>query len=147
MKGKGLRYAEWTLGETYETAARTVTETDIVQFAGLSGDYNPLHTDEVYARQTVHGGRIAHGALTFAITTGLVNQSGMMDGTVVAFVEVRIRWTAAVKPGDTLRATMIPQEKHLTQKGDRGIVELLVEVRNQEMTVVSRQEWKLLVLV
>lgn len=146
MKETGLRYAEWNLGETYETAARTVTEADIVQFAGLSGDYNPLHTDEVYASQTVHGGRIAHGALTFAITTGLVNQSGITNGTVVGFLEARVQWTAAVRPGDTLRAAMIPQEKHLTKKGDQGIVTLLVEVRNQEMAVVSRQEWKLLVL-
>lgn len=147
MKEKGLRYAQWEIGKPYETASRTVTEADIVMFAGLSGDFNPLHTDETYAKNTVHGGRIAHGALTFAITTGLINQSGITDGTVVGFLGVDIQWTAAVKPGDTLRAVATPVSKRLTKNGERGIVDLAVGVLRQDGTVVSKQDWHLMILV
>ena len=147
MEAKGLRYEQWEIGRRYETAARTVTEADIVSFAGLSGDFNPLHTDETYAAKTMHGGRIAHGALTFAITTGLINQSGITDGTAIGFMSVGIRWTAPVKPGDTIRAAAIPQEKRLTKKGDRGIVNFLVEVRTQNDVIVSEQEWTVMVVV
>ena len=147
MNAKGFRYEQWEIGAHYATAARTVTETDVVQFAGLSGDFNPLHTDETYAGKTVHKTRIAHGALTFAITTGLINQSGITDGTVIGFAGVSIKWTAPVKPGDTIRAIAIPKEKRLTSKGDRGIVSVIVEVYNQNDLIVSEQEFTLMVVV
>ena len=147
MEKRGLLYDQWEIGSTYETAARTVTEADIVSFAGLSGDFNPLHTDESYAKHTVHGGRIAHGALTFAITTGLVNQSGITDGVVVGFLGVNVKWTAPVKAGDTIHVVATPKEKRLTKSGDRGIVVLTIEVYNQTGVLVSPQEWSLMVLV
>lgn len=131
----------WVIGETYDTAARTITESDIVSFAGLSGDYNPLHTDEEYARKTVHQSRIAHGALTFAITTGLVNQSGLTDGTVVGFLGADVKWSAAVKPGDTLHVVVEPLEKRLTKHPGRGIVQAKLSVVNQNDAVVSEQLW------
>lgn len=147
MSEKGLRYAQWEIGAYYKTAARTVTETDIVSFAGLSGDFNPLHTDETYAIQTPYKGRIAHGALIFALTTGLVNQSGITDGTAVGLLGVQIQWPAPVRPGDTIRAVVVPKEKRLSKKGDRGIVTLDIEVQNQDDIIVSKQEWKLMIQV
>lgn len=147
MEKRGLHYDQWEIGGRYETAARTVTEADIVSFAGLSGDFNPLHTDETYAKGTAYGGRIAHGALTFAITTGLVNQSGITDGVVVGFLGVNVKWTAPVNAGDTIHVVAMPKEKHLTKNGNHGIVTLNIEVYNQNGILVSPQEWSLMVVV
>jgi Acyl dehydratase len=143
---RGKTFAEWTVGEAYKTAARTVTESDIVAFAGLSGDFNPLHTDEEYAKRTVHGTRIAHGALTFAIATGLVNQSGLTDGTVIGFLGADVKWTAVVRPGDTIHVTMEPLEKRLAKQGGQGIVKLKLSVLNQANVIVSELLWTLLVV-
>jgi len=143
---RGKTFDAWTVGESYTTAARTVTESDIVAFAGLSGDFNPLHTDEEYAKKTVHGTRIAHGALTFAMATGLVNQSGLTDGTVIGFLEADVKWTAVVKPGDTIQVVMEPVEKRLAKQGDQGIVKIRLSVVNQAAVVVSEQFWTLLVI-
>ena len=143
---RGKTFDAWTVGESYTTAARTVTESDIVAFAGLSGDFNPLHTDEEYAKKTVHGTRIAHGALTFAMATGLVNQSGLTDGTVIGFLGADVKWTAVVKPGDTIQVVMEPVEKRLAKQGDQGIVKIRLSVVNQAAVVVSEQFWTLLVI-
>ena len=94
---RGKRYGEWVIGEVYETGRRTVTETDIVNFAGLSGDYNQLHTDAVFAESTPYGGRIAHGTLVFSIITGLVDHSGLIDGTVIGFLGASMSWSDPVK--------------------------------------------------
>ncbi len=146
MQCKGKKYDEWVIGEKYETVARTITEADVVSFAGLSGDYNPLHTDEEYAKNTIHKTRIAHGALTFAVTTGLVNQSGITDGVVIGFMGADVKWTAPVKPGDTIRCVIEPVEKRLAKKPGRGIVDAKVSVLNQNGTVVSEQMWHLMVI-
>src|SRR6266540_4294327 len=70
----GLYWEEWEVGAEFTTAARTVTETDIVVYAGLSGDYNPLHVNEEYSKTTEFGGRIAHGPLVYGIAAGLLFQ-------------------------------------------------------------------------
>ena len=147
MEAKGLRFDQWEADKQYKTAARTITEADIVSFAGLSGDFNPLHTDEAYAQKTVHKTRIAHGALTFAVTTGLINQSGITDGTVIGFAGVSVKWSAPVKSGDTIQATATLKEKRLSKRGDKGIVTFLVAVQNQNDIVVSEQEWTVIVVV
>ena len=81
----GMYFEEIEPGFSITSAGRTITETDIVMFAGLSGDYNPLHTDEEYSKQTMFGGRIAHGLLGLSIASGLAMQVGFMLGTVEAF--------------------------------------------------------------
>ncbi len=80
----GLYFEEIAEGFRIASPGRTITEADIVMFAGLSGDYNPLHTDQEYAQQTIFGGRIAHGLLMLAIASGLAMQLGFMLGTVEA---------------------------------------------------------------
>jgi acyl dehydratase len=133
---RGLTYEEWELGAVYETRARTITEADVVIFAGLSGDYNPIHTDAEAAKATPCGERIVHGMLTVAISTGLANQTGLMEGTTVALLEQNIKYKAAVKFGDTVHLRMEVTEKRETSKPDRGIVILAAQMLNQRNEVV-----------
>ena len=77
----GLYLEEFEIGKEYESQGRTVTEADVVNFAGVSGDFNPLHMDEEFGKQNMFGRRVAHGALGFIMATGLENQMGIMEGT------------------------------------------------------------------
>ncbi|MBX5492329.1 MAG: dehydratase, partial [Chloroflexi bacterium] len=82
----GMYFEDFHIGQEFVTARRTITEHDVMTFAGLSGDFNPLHTDALYAATTPYGERIAHGLLTLAITSGLINQLGLMAGTTIALL-------------------------------------------------------------
>jgi acyl dehydratase len=139
--GSGLTYDEFELGAIYDTQARTVTEADVVSFAGLSGDFNPLHTDAEAAKKTPFGERIAHGMLTVAISTGMANMPGLMAGTTIALMEQNIKYKGAVKFGDTVRLQMEVIEKRETSKPDRGIVKLAARVFNQRDEVVVDMVW------
>lgn len=147
MAARGLKFNDWVIDQTYETARRTVTESDINRFAGLSGDFNALHTDTVFAKTTPFGTNIAHGALVFSIATGLVDHAGLIEGTILAFLEADIKWPAPVRAGDTIQVRMTPTEKKLTKNPKRGIVTYKVSIVNQEDVVVSEEKWSLMVLV
>ena len=109
-------FEDFKIGEIMHSGYRTVTEADIDDFARISGDHNPLHTDKEFASKTIHGSRIAHGALTYAITTGLHNSIGYADGTTIAFLGLSMDFRKAVKPEDTLHLDIIPIEKRETKK-------------------------------
>src|SRR4030065_615077 len=91
-KDRGLTFDEFEIGAQYCSQRRTVTEADVVSFAGLSGDFNPLHTDAEFGRQTPFGERIAHGMLIVAIATGMANWTGICEATSLALVEQLIRY-------------------------------------------------------
>lgn len=139
--GTGLTYEEFELGAIYNTQARTVTEADVVNFAGLSGDFNPLHTNAEAAKNTPFGERIAHGMLTVAMSTGMANMTGLMAGTTIALMEQNIQYKGAVKFGDTVRLQMEVIEKRETSKPDRGIVKLAARVLNQRDELVVDMVW------
>ena len=84
----GLYYEEFQIGQQITTVGRTIAESDIMTFAGLSGDYNQLHTDAEYSRQSNFGQRVAHGLLGLSITSGLAMRTGILEGTVIAFREI-----------------------------------------------------------
>ena len=139
---RGRYWDEFSQGETFTTAARTVTEGAVDLFAGLSGDFNPLHTDEEAARQTPLKGRIAHGMLVLAVATGQVNQLGLFEGTTLALLGMdRIRWTAPVRLGDTVHTELTVREKKESSKPDRGVLVMDVVVRNQGGQAVCQAEW------
>jgi acyl dehydratase len=139
---RGRHFEDLAVGETFTTAARTVTEGAVDRFAGLSGDFNPLHTDEESSRQGPMQGRIAHGMLVLAIATGQANQLGLFEGTTLALLGMdRIRWTAPVRLGDTIHTTLTVREARESSKPDRGIVVFVVAVRNQRAEVVCQAEW------
>jgi len=114
---RGRHFDDFTVGEIFTTASRTVTEGAVDHFAGLSGDFNPLHTDEESARQGPMKGRIAHGMLVLTIATGQVNQFGIFEGTTFALLGMdRIRWTAPVRLGDTVHTTLTVKETQESSK-------------------------------
>lgn len=141
----GRRYfEEIQVGEEYESPARTVTETDIVLFAGLSGDYNVLHTDAEFMRQSIFGERIAHGVLGLAIQAGLFTRATQPYATL-AYVGLRWKFKGPIKIGDTIRVWARVLAKKDTAKPDRGLVTLDRKVLNQRGEVVQEGETDLLV--
>jgi 3-hydroxybutyryl-CoA dehydratase len=126
-------------GQELVSSGRTVTEADIVAFAGLSGDYSPLHTDETWVREhTEFGGRIAHGALVLAISQGL--RTPVLDELeVLAFLELSRAFVAPTYPGDTIRAYWTVQEVRPSRsRPGTGVARIAVEVRKQDGSAVQR---------
>lgn len=142
--GRGLLFEQFEVGETYRSPARTVTEADVVSFAGLSGDYNPLHTNAEFAGQTPFGERIAHGMLLAAMATGMANWTGVFEGTTIALMEQLIRYKSATKFGDTVHLELTVAEKKTTSKPDRGVVTFDSQVLNQRGEVVIEGQWVLM---
>ena len=140
-KPRGLYFEDFEVGVSHVTAARTITEADVTTFAGLSGDFNPLHTDEEFGKATPFGGRIAHGVLTLAVATGLTNQLAIYEGTTIALTELTTRFTGVVRFGDTVHVVLTPAEKKEHKKPDRGIVVFDLEVKNQRDETVLAASW------
>lgn len=145
MPTTGLFFEDLEIGQELTTGGRTITETDVVNFAGLSGDFNPLHTDEVFASSTPFGTRIAHGALGFSIATGLTNQAGFLEGTVMAFLGLEWKYSAPIFIGDTIHCEVTIKELKLMRRLGGGKVALDVKVVNQDGAVAQRGEWSVLV--
>lgn len=133
----GRYYEEFLMGEVVETPARTVTEADVVNFAGLSGDFNPLHTDSKFAATTQFGQRIAHGLLGLAFVSGLLGRLNLFDGTALAFVELRWKFLRPVYFGDTLRARQTVVERRETRSPKSGMVTFQVDLVNQHEEIVQ----------
>jgi acyl dehydratase len=134
----GLYLEDWEVGKTHHTRGRTVGEADITAFAGLVGDWTPIHVDEAYARTTAFGGRIAHGPLTVSIAIGLMAQLNLFDGTVIGLLNMSWSFQQPVHIGDTIYAEITAAEKRLSSKPGRGIVKLDINVVNQSRLTVCR---------
>lgn len=135
---RGLYWEDWEIGAEFESSGRTVTEADIVTFAGLSGDYNPLHINEEYCKQTQFGTRIAHGPLVYAIAAGLLFQLHLYDDTLIAFLGFdSLKFTKPVKAGDTIRARIKVLETRETSNPERGVMKRQLTVLNQRDEVVQ----------
>ena len=132
------------LGEECESPGRTVTETDIVIFAGLSGDYNVLHTDAEFMKRSVFGERIAHGLLGLAIQAGLFTRATQPYATL-AFVGLRWKFKGPIKIGDTIRLRAKVVAKKETGKPDGGLITVQRTVLNQRDEVVQEGETDLMV--
>jgi acyl dehydratase len=130
---------DFTIDDVNESPARTVTETDIVMYSWISGDSNPMHTDAEYAGRSPLGQRIAHGTLGMSIVTGLSARMGDFDGTAIAALGVdEWQFLAPIFIGDTVRLRTTVQGAKVTSKPDRGVVVRLMELVNQDDTVVQR---------
>jgi acyl dehydratase len=132
MIGHGLFFDDYRIGATYQTLGRTVSETDIVNFVNLGGFTEPLFMDMEYvAKESVFGRRAAPGAMTFALSEGLVMQTGLIHGTGMAWLGGEVKVTAPVLEGDTIRVEVEIADKRETKKPDRGIVTYKHRVLNQ----------------
>lgn len=129
---RGRYFDEFRLGERFVSPRRTITQTDIVNFACLSGDFNAPHVDFEFCKTQPYGEIIAHGPLVFSIAAGLLCQLGLNDGTIVAMMGVdEWRAVAPVKHGDTIHAVATVDDLQPTSSGTRGIVTYRREVLNQ----------------
>ncbi len=144
---RGMYFEEFQLGQKIITAARTVTETDVVNFAGLSGDSNQIHTDAEFSKSTPFGQRVAHGLLCLSIASGLAMRTGVLEGTVLAFREIN-EWKF-IKPifiGDTIHAELDVTETKTLPRLNAGSVTITIHVKNQRDEVVMRGSWVALVV-
>jgi len=141
---RGLTFDDFEIGDRYASQGRTITEADVVNFAGLSGDFNPLHTDAEFGKNTPFGERIAHGMLIVSIATGMANWTGIFEGTTLALMEQVIRYKGAVKFGDTVHLELEVLEKKPTSKPDRGVVRFAARMLNQRDEMAVDGEWTLL---
>jgi acyl dehydratase len=140
-----LYFEDVAVGFRFETPSRTVTEADLVAFTGISGDFNPLHTDATYAARSIYGERIAHGALVLSVATGLRQRVGLFDGTLMGLLEIRSwRFLAPVLIGDTIHIVNEVTELRPTSKSDRGVMVHRVEVVKQDETIAAQGELVLL---
>ena len=138
---RGLYFEEFQIGHSLVTAARTITETDVVSFAALSGDYNQIHTDAEFSKTTPFGQRIAHGLLVLSIASGLINQLGLIEGTVIAFRDLTWKFSKPVFIGDTVHVVNeIVGLKPLARLGGGSVV-LKLQVVNQRDEVVASGKW------
>ena len=142
---RGRYFEEFEVGFEATTPARTITETDVVNFAALTGDWNPLHTDVEFARTTVFGQRIAHGLLVLSIASGLITRLGLIEGTAEAFRELSWKFRAPVFIGDTIHAVATVTEARPLPRLNSGMVILEVSVINQRGEVVQKGTWQALV--
>jgi len=128
---------------TIEGTPVTVTEAHITLFAGLSGDYNPLHVDEEYAKKTIFGSRIAHGLLVMSLASGPLGM--VFAGKAVALVELKARFLKPVRIGDTIRSVARVEELIDDVRYNGGRVKLAISVVNQKGEVVASGEAILIV--
>lgn len=143
-----LFFEDCTVGASFRTPGRTITEADITTFAGLSGDYNPLHTDAEFCRDTAFGKPVAHGLLVLAITSGLTARLPLLSGlqgSILGLVNLECRWRAPVFAGDTITVKVDIEDVTETSKPDRGIVLLNRTAQNQTGQDVMLSGWKLMV--
>ena len=138
---RGMYFSEFQVGAEFVTGRRTITETDVVMFAGLSGDYNPLHTDAVFAEKTPFKQRIAHGMLTVSISTGLSQTLGIFEGTTIALMQQTFTYKAPVFFGDTIHLKLIVESVHPSSKGGKGRVVFRSEIIKQDGTIVNEGSW------
>jgi acyl dehydratase len=143
--GTPLFYEDFNLDLKLVTGKRTVTARDIDTFAALSWDDNPLHTDATYAAKTQFGERIAHGLLGLVIISGLAWKLGCLDQSLEAFTDMKWRYHAPVRIGDTLYARVDFRRKHPMDNYAGGFVVLDVTVINQHDEVVQKGTWTTLV--
>ena len=140
-EAKGYYLEDFEIGKCYESVGRTFTEADVVNFAGVSGDFNPLHMDDEFAKNNMFGKRVAHGALGLIISTGLSNQMGIFEGTTIAFLELTAKYLAPLCIGDTVHLEMTPDDAHHSKKPGRGILKCTAKLVNQEGTVITDMAW------
>ena len=141
---KGMYFEEFEPGQEATSSARTVTEADVVLFANLSGDHNPLHVDAEYARTTIFGERVAHGLLGLSIATGLAAGLGFLDQTIEAFLGLEWKFRAPIKIGDTIAVTAkVAQTRPMGDSA--GMVVFDVSIHNQRGEVVQRGRWRALI--
>jgi 3-hydroxybutyryl-CoA dehydratase len=131
-----LYFDDIAVGQQWESPGRTLTEADIVHYAGLSGDFNSIHMDQVFAQNTPYRRPVAHGLLVLAMASGLALYAPPMR--TLAFLEIRSwHFKEPVFAGDTLHSRTTVLEKQAKSRGRRGVVTWQRQIVNQEGKVAQ----------
>lgn len=141
----GLYFEEFQVGHEIRSPGRTITEADIVNFAGVSGDFNQLHTDAEFARTASFGKRVAHGMLGLAVASGLATRLGLIEGTAEAFAGLDWKFSAPIYIGDTISLLATVKKTRALPGANAGLVVLSLNLVNQEGETVQRGEWSVVV--
>lgn len=141
---RGTFFSDFAVGQTFVSGGRTVTEADVVNFAGLSGDFNPLHVDQSFAEKTPFGRRIAHGMLAASISTGQGQTLGIFEGTTLALMGQTFNYKAPVFFGDTIRLALTVESVKPSSKGGKGVVVFKSEIKKQDDVVAVEGTWTVL---
>ena len=141
-----LYFDDLSVGDRFETSGRTVTEGDIVAFAGLSGDFNSLHMDAEFATSTPHGQRIAHGLLVLAMVSGLATRlplMKLMEKAILGLAGLECKWFKPVFIGDTLHVAVEIVDKEQGRNPDRGTLVMKRSAVNQRGETVMESIWRI----
>ncbi|QGA68951.1 MaoC/PaaZ C-terminal domain-containing protein [Sulfolobus sp. E11-6] len=138
-----LTFDDFQIGMKFTSPRITVTDAHIVLFAGLSGDFNPLHVDDLFAKKTIFGNRIAHGLLTLTLLSGHMGM--LVAGTAIAFLEMHAKFLKPVKVGDTIYGEAEVIDKKPVEKYNGGVITIKSTIKNQNNEAVAESESKLLV--
>lgn len=133
-----MYFEDFTVGNNFTTGGRTITESDLILFSGISGVYSPLHLDEEYCKNTIFKKRIAHGPLILSISNGLVGMLNLYEDSVVALMEIEWKFLKPVFIGDTIRVIESVHSKKHTRNAERGIVVFSRSIQNQKQEEVQK---------
>jgi 3-hydroxybutyryl-CoA dehydratase len=131
-----LGFADLVVGDEWESARRTVTETDVVLFAGLSGDFNPLHVDHDWSKNGPFGKPVAHGLLGLALASGLASNAPRVD-TMAFLAILEWKFLLPIAFGDTLRVISTIEAAEPQARGRRGLVTWRRRLLNQDAQLVQ----------
>ncbi|MFW5949452.1 MAG: MaoC/PaaZ C-terminal domain-containing protein [Halolamina sp.] len=139
-------FEDLSVGDEFESAGRTITETDFAMHSMFSGDWTELHTNREYSGEGPFGERIAHGPMTFVVTTGLFQRTGIVERTVVAFLGMNyMDLENPVTIGDTLSATFeVTGKTDLDSRDDAGLVVVDAHMTTQDGVEVFAGDMKFL---
>jgi acyl dehydratase len=143
-----LFFDDLAVGQEFTTPARTITESDVGQFSGLTGDYNPIHTDAEFASATRYGQRLVHGLFGVSVCIGLMSRIGIFEGSAVALLGVdEWRFRSPIFIGDTVRCRIRILGKRLTSSGETGVIQRRFELLNQRGEIVQDGRMDVMVYV
>ena len=139
-------FEDFEVGDTFVTPGRTIGLAEVAAFAGLSGDYNPVHTNAEFAQESQFGQRIAHGMLGMSVATGLVTRLGIFEAGTIALLGVEEwRFMGPVMDGDTIHVEVLIEDARPTSDGRRGVLRRRYWVKNQRGETVQEGVMPLLV--
>ena len=145
-KSRNAKYwHDFEVGEVINTSGRTIESGDVNLFAGLSGDFNPVHVNQLFAEKGQFGERVAHGLLTLAVSSGQMNQTGMFEGSTIGFLGMdNVRFSNPVRFGDTVLTTAKITSVRESSKSGRGVVAMTITCTNQRGETVLTYDQALL---
>ena len=133
-----MTFRPLTEGETAVSLGRTIGEGDVNLFAGLVGDFTPIHVDEIFAKTTPHGTRIAHGPLSMATAIGMATHTGLFGERVIGLVNISWDFSGVVRLGDTIHSKVTVVSVRPTSKPGRNLATYSFEVLNQNNEIIQR---------